>query len=473
VLGPATGSGVAPANYLISLAHWRTTRIITQPLATQFSSNFPEVDTEYFISFLTDRFGILNERWAAALGERFGKKFVPVYVLAAEHGGGFSEENYVVLNHEMARLWEDQNRKDLINLIYPEDLNRLASDSPYLQDLIARLLQRQKQVFVLSFTSVWLEFHDPRIVILGPRPEVANRFDDKSEHVRTLETLGILDNPMKVYDTYHKLIADQPNYPFFISASYSSGGIESRRISTPEELDAFYASLRPVNQQQPLIWSNYLPDIVAAPNSNAIVSGLNQTQITCIADQILRDNRYMGNVFPSSVSSDMQQQIMDQTKLVGDYLSQQGYRGVFGMDFLITSDNRIYACDINPRRQGGYLCHVLSAPTADLIKLELAIALGEPIEIPELAAFAAEYVWAHSKLTPSSFPARIQQETREGSPELPFQQIGAHYAAIYYPKTQYFIMGNPGVYLQTGQDRDEVEKALMLGVARVISESYL
>ena len=40
-----------------------------------------------------------------------------------------------------------------------------------------------------------------------------------------------------------------------------------------------------------------------------------------------------------------------QVQAIGNYMSRLGYRGIFGVDFLLTPDNRVLPCEINPRMQ--------------------------------------------------------------------------------------------------------------------------
>jgi len=347
-----------------------------------------------------------------------------------------------------------------MNLIYPEDLNKQFSKSSAIKELSEKLIKKQGKVFILSFTDVWFELENPNMVLLGPDPKMAALYDAKIEHYRTFEKLGIETVPNTVYESIQELRENQNEYPFFLSAMYSSGGIESKAILNTQDLDAYYSHLREVNKNEPLIATKYMDDIVLAPNSSGIVTSENNVTITCISDQILRNNQYMGNIYPSQASSTHIEQIKEMTTTVGKYLAKQGFRGLFGLDFLITKSGKCYPVDLNPRRQGGYYCNAMSSKT-DLIALELAVIFNEPIPKLSYEDFQVDYCWAHSKLTPYYPNMKITDEFRIGNPTEPFRTVGSTFKAIYYPKGYTLMAGNPGFYLTSGDSYNEVRLRLI------------
>lgn len=265
----------------------------------------------------------------------------------------------------------------------------------------------------------------------------------------------------------------EKNIPFFLSGAYSSGGFESKVIYTPEELDAFYATLRPINKAGHFIVARLIKDIALSPNTNAIITGENQTTLVCISDQILRGgNKYMGNLYPSQASSKQIKILVDATIKVGNYLSTLGFRGLFGMDFIITKEGECFPTDLNPRRQGGYFCNVMMSQKIDLIDLELKLVLGE--ELPNFCYedFQVDYFWAHSKLTPYFNNTEIQKEFEIGNPSDPFRTVGSTYTAIYYPKDHILMAGNPGFYLVSGHSYKRIKTKLFKETEKIISTSY-
>jgi predicted ATP-grasp superfamily ATP-dependent carboligase len=441
-------------------------------MESQLSSKIETDEYYYFFTLLFDRFNPLNERWQHGLEQRFKKPFKPIYVLPFRHNSLFAEENYIVLNKGLKQLHKKLHRKNVISLIYPEELNKQFSESSVIKKLIQKLVKKQDKVFVLGFTSVWLNIDNPNVVILGPDSKVAGVYDDKAEHIKTFEKLGLPTNKTIVYPSFDQLRRDQVEYPFFLSATFSSGGIESRAIYTPEDLEVYYAGLRPVNKRSPFIAAHLLDDIIHAPNTSALVHGRNKTTVVCVSDQILRSNQYMGNIYPTQISQHKQALVKQMTITVGNYLSRQGFRGLFGMDFLITSHGQCYPVDLNPRRQGGYYCNAMMTSRVDLIDLELRVIFGEKLPKFEYKDFQVSYCWAHSKLMPYFSNMKILNELREGEPTEPFTKIGATHKAIYYPKDHVLLLGNPGFYLATGRSYSNLKLRLFKQTEITISTSY-
>jgi predicted ATP-grasp superfamily ATP-dependent carboligase len=426
----------------------------------------------YFFTMLTDRFEPLNKLWAERLQQRFGKQFKPIHILSFEHNPKFVDENYIVLNEGLAKLHKKLGRSDIINLIYPEDLNKQFFESKYIQNMTKKLIEKQGKVFVLSFTSVWLNINDPNVIILGPNPSIAAKYDAKKEHTKTFKKLGMDTIDTTIYKNIQELREKQTKYPFFISAMYSSGGIESRAIFTSEDLEVYYSKLRPVNKEEPLIAAKFVDDIILAPNSSAIVTGPNKTTMVCVSDQILRNNQYMGNIYPTQASKAHLKLIHYMTITIGNYLSKRGFRGLFGLDFLITKSGHCYPIDLNPRRQGGYFCNVVASKTMDLIDLELRVILKEPLPKFTHNDFQVDYCWAHSKLVPYFSNVKIIDEINEGNPFEPFEKLGATYKAIYYPKGYTLIVGNPGFYITSGTSYKAVKSKLYEETEKIISKNY-
>ena len=96
-----------------------------------------------------------------------------------------------------------------------------------------------------------------------------------------------------------------------------------------------------------------------SPNINAVV--LDETvllsypsiQLIGVSECINLRAGYCGNDFSTTVSlpETVIQKIYEQTHKVGNWIRQQGYRGLFGIDF-VTDGSTVYPVEINPRFQG-------------------------------------------------------------------------------------------------------------------------
>jgi hypothetical protein len=205
-------------------------------------------------------------------------------------------------------------------------------------------------------------------------------------------------------------------------------------------------------------------DLVLAPNVNALVTEQGNTYILVIADQILQDNRYLGNLYPSTANKDHLKQIYDATKKLGNHLAKEGYKGLFGCDFLINRNGDMVVVDLNPRHQGGYACNglALMQKNVSLTDIELATHQGKEVrlsqdELDEELGFA----WSHSKLVPAEKGQVINNEYLLNEIETPFKSIGESFVTEFYKKGSVFIEGYIGYQVQTANSRDELEPKML------------
>lgn len=441
-------------------------------MSSELSENLLTDHNAYYFNLLSDRFHPLHSIWEANLKKRFGITFKPIFVLPSRHSDLFEDENYIVINQHPSPGFETSSPSThTFTVLAADDLNRQFSSNKFVRELIAKLLVKQEQVFVLSLTSVGLAFDNPKVKVLGPDPGVAARFDDKAEHLNVFRHLGFSMNHTWVYSSYDELQAKHTEYPFFLSAAFSSAGSDSQRIESRHELTSYFESIRSLNKSNHFIAARLLEDIVRAPNASAIVLGENNTLVVCITDQILRGHQYLGNVYPSSVDERHRSMIFEMTEAVGNYLSQHGFRGLFGLDFLITSTGHCYALDLNPRRQGSYHCNVMMSKEIDLIDLEQRVIFDEPLPAMQNKKFSPPYCWAHSKIMPYRANATLGDAFEIGH-STPFDKVGTHYAAAWYPKGSVLSGGAAGHYSRTDISRERLLAMLERDVDELITQLY-
>lgn len=427
----------------------------------------------YFISLLTDRFGPLNENWAKSLEKRFHKKFKPIYILSSEHNEKYKEDNYIVINKQLYALQKKLGKKNITHLTYPEDLNKQLSKSKFAQNLIKKLIKKQGKVFVLCFSSVWLDFKEnPNVVILGSDSKVSEKYDEKIEQFKLFKKLNLPVNKFTIYSSFDELRKKQKDYPFFISACFSSGGGESGAIHTKKDLQLFYRTLRPINKKSQFIASRLLTDIEHSSGSYAIVLGKNKTVLICITDQFVRGNKYVGSISPTKSSKEIQKKISDMVVKIGNYLSLQGFRGSFGADFLFTQNGDCYASDINPRRQGSYYSVVQMSKKVDIVDLELSVALNEKLPKITTQDFEIDYFWANCRVVPYSSNVRINKDFQVGNPADPFNNIGSKFVTIYYPENNILLRGSPGFYITSDFLYSNTKKNILGGLEKAISDIF-
>ncbi|MFQ5531969.1 MAG: ATP-grasp domain-containing protein [Candidatus Nanoarchaeia archaeon] len=414
---------------------------------------------EYFFTFLSDRFEFLTELWQKQLEKRFDKKFKPIWVLSAKQNNFFSKENYLIINKNLKGIMDRLAKNNIVYLLDSEDLNKEFSESRKVKEIINKLVEKQNRVFIVGFTSSCLHIENPKVKILGPDPSIATKFDNKIEHIKLFEKLGLPRNKTRIYETI-KEIKENEKCPFFISAAYTSGGHESKIVRTKEDLDIFYSSLREINKSNEFLVADFIENVSLSPNVSAFVVDKDDVRIVCITDQILRNcYQYLGNIYPSKASKESEQKIIETTKIIGNYLANLGFRGLFGLDFIIDEKENLYTVDLNPRRQGGYLCNVLISKKINIPEIELNLALNE--EIPEFnyKDFQVDYVWAHTKIKPYYNPEGLQEIIScfsNDKSNKPFIEIGKEFKYIFYPEKSLFCGGGVGCYIITGYSYEAI-----------------
>lgn len=433
--------------------------IIKIKLDKDFNGN----DFEYFFTLLGERFDYLNNLWIKELEKKFNNKFKPIFVINAERNKFFRMENYILINERLRRLQKKLKNKRIIFQSEQEDLNKEFSNSKLIKSLTSKLILRQGRVFVLSWTTSGLFLDNPKTIILGPNPNIATKYDNKIEHIKLFRKLNLPTNEVRIYKSLSEIQKiDKKLYPFFISTSFSSGGQESGIISSLKNLESFSPWLRATNRNNKFFAAKLIQNIVSSPNSSAIVTGRKKTEILCVSDQILHGTKYLGNIYPADISEKDRKIIINTTKKVGNYLSTQGFRGLFGCDFLIDSKDNCYITDLNPRRQGGYLCNVLMLLQngINIIESELRLALGEKIKPLNLQKVTIKYAWAHSKIKPHHSNYKILSSLKFGKPVDPFLKVGSVFKMTFFPGKYLYASGTAGHCIASSNSRDKVEKRI-------------
>ena len=429
----------------------------------QLEKDLPTNKVHYFFSILGPRFEVVNGLMADSLSRRFGNEYKPIYIFSSHPNKYFRKENYIVLN-KRADSVEKELREKVVYLQEYEDLNEEFSKSPLVKKISEQLFAKQKQIPVYSFTTSFLRLSDPRWLVLGPSPEISTLYDNKIEHYKLFKELALPRNNARIFQNKDELLIKNHIYPGYITASYTSGGNESGLIYSKEMLNNFLSRLRDVNDKGQFLVAQIFEHIVAMPNVNAIVTGRNKTNILVISDQIMRGTRYLGNVYPTSISQKHITQIREITTKIGDFLSRKGYRGLFGCDFLINDKGRLVVVDLNPRRQGGYVCNTLAlkAIGVNLTDIELSCVLEDTPSV-DLTYGKIQYpvAWAHSKIKPYDPGQRIVRENKKGGIQEIFEKKSGDYFGTFYEKGSIFIDGYIGYVVAVGRNRKKVYESVL------------
>jgi len=228
-------------------------------------------------------------------------------------------------------------------------------------------------------------------------------------------------------------------------------------------LKNFLSRLRDINREGPFLMADIFESMVLAPNASAIVTDDGSVHTLVITDQILRGNRYLGNSYPSRAGDAHRAKITRVMDKIGKFLSTNSYRGLFGCDFLISAEGKMVVVDLNPRRQGGYVCNAfaLDAVGVSLTDLELACAVDGSVTL-DVSPKKLEYphAWVHAKVKPYEPGQRCRLDQKKGDLRSIFNKPHGAYDAAFYKKGSIFIDGYVGYCVVTGDNLESVTAEL-------------
>lgn len=255
------------------------------------------------------------------------------------------------------------------------------TENKAIRKMIDRMLENQNQLYINMYESVvemGLDEID-RVSILGPDKHIARKYNNKIVQFKELkgivpqiegEVCRGLEQLMELTAKYRGQWQDG----VFVSAAYSAAGANSAITRTQEEVAAKFTD----NSSEYLV-TRYIPHRLD-PTVLAVVANENDVYIAGIADQNIVDgNKFVGSYFPSEVTEGQAIELKAYTVAVGKVLGAAGYRGIFGCDYIVDHEGKVFFLEINARKQGTTLEFCFT--------LEQTLPEGSPM-LPELEYYA-------------------------------------------------------------------------------------
>ncbi|MFZ0483131.1 MAG: ATP-grasp domain-containing protein, partial [Desulfobacterales bacterium] len=228
------------------------------------------------------------------------------------------------------------------------------SNNRRVQGLVQMLLDRQKKLYIYMYESLpEMNFDQlPGVSIIGPDSKISERLNSKIFQYNACKrflpmvdyrTCDGLDELLK---TTNKL---WPKWTegIFVSEEYSAGGLKSIVAHNPDDILKKFEDKR-----QNYLISRYIPHD-SDPTVLGVVANENDIYIAGIADQFIEHGtRFVGSVFPTVLEKTLATQLEQYTRKVGQWLAMEGFRGIFGCDYLVDAQGRIFFIEVNARKQG-------------------------------------------------------------------------------------------------------------------------
>ena len=228
------------------------------------------------------------------------------------------------------------------------------SANPGVRELVDRLLASQGRLFIYMYESIpemTLDAIDG-VTVLGPDSRIASRMNSKIYQFSHLKDVVPLVD-FRICPTMDKLLHVTRGLwsgwtdGIVVSCEYSAAGICSMVAHDEAQIQKRFTP-----SDAPFLVSRYMPH-THDPTVLAVVAGPSDCYIAGVADQRIENGtRFTGSTFPSRLSGSLQRKLRRHTRDVGLWLAGQGYRGIYGCDFIVTAEERIFFLEVNARKQG-------------------------------------------------------------------------------------------------------------------------
>jgi hypothetical protein len=260
--------------------------------------------------------------------------------------------NLAVLNRESFQWWSNHS----IRVNCRPSAGQFAqevSDSFLAQELLETILDKQDSVYVHMFESrpEMSLIADERVKLLGPEPSIAYHFNNKITQYQMACQLGIPVPEGFCCDCLEEAMDAAENFfrsgeQVFVSEPYSAAGSNSVFACSCEEIQQRFGDM-----DKPYLVTRRVPHSLD-PTVLAVVANSREVYVASVADQIMEKNKFRGSTFPTMLSEEVVDRIREYTRLVGKHMGAQGYRGMFGCDYLVDDQSQVYFVEVNARKQG-------------------------------------------------------------------------------------------------------------------------
>jgi len=223
--------------------------------------------------------------------------------------------------------------------------------------LVSKVLAIEYDLYVKLTNKILLK----NILIKNCNLNLANFFTRNNNN---LKTKYVFNTKSSIYK-----ILNDVDFPIVITSQHSDGGEGVFKVSNIEEFHRVISYIKnPVIKVDKFIEGKSYNQI-GVIFSDAIV-------VYQPSKQIIEKNelklKYMGSTFKIDISEEIIKELTNYTYQIGEVLQKMGYKGMYGIDYLIDNKNNIYFIELNPRFQASsflltynkqlnpYIAHILS-----------------------------------------------------------------------------------------------------------------
>ncbi len=317
-----------------------------------FSNYRLKKDTHYFLYIGSIRNYGLNLYLKEALSKIYHRPFDFISIVQ-DVFARYPYPNMMVVNPLVKDFSRRHGKNGSCRLITKDFMSCVSTDPDVLQ-LVEQLLKRQKKLYLYMYQSVpeMTLNQCPGVVIIGPDSKISETVNSKIFQYESLEEhfpipdyrvcVG-LEALIKTTDPLWEKWTDG----IFVSEEYSAGGLKSIVAHGADDILKRFG-----DKQQNYLISRFIPH-KDDPTVLGIVANEKDIYIAGVADQFIEHGtRFVGSVFPSNHQKMVMTRLEQYTRRAGQWLAREGFRGMFGCDYLVDSMGHIYFLEVNARKQG-------------------------------------------------------------------------------------------------------------------------
>jgi hypothetical protein len=310
-------------------------------------SNFHYNQKKYYFIFISElkAYGIghfFKEALSKALN--ISKNKIKFITIAPDVFEQYNYENLIIINSIKDK---HNKRKPHDEFIYD------ISNSSYINFIINEILYHQDEIYLYMFESNEYMTLDKKeqVILIGPNSSIVKTLNNKITLYEIFSKIVPMAN-YSVVNSYEKLISTTKELfinekKLFISLEKSAAGANSIIAYNIKDVENKFFD----NKNDIFLITDFIEHIYD-PTTLGVVINEKEIFISGIADQTIFGTSFRGSIFPSKIDDKVKKEIIHQTRLVGLKMASLGYRGIFGCDYIVTKNNKVFFIETNPRKQG-------------------------------------------------------------------------------------------------------------------------
>ncbi len=184
----------------------------------------------------------------------------------------------------------------------------------------------------------------------GPGVELLDRLNLKSNLCPILGHTGLATIPTTVagredvFSTARHMLNEHGSV--MVRSDLSIGGHGVWRVESDEDLDALGEGIERASEGRLFVLQPLL-EVTHSPNVQFAIREDGAELLGVSAQQMTESFAFGGNAYPSAMAHN--QDLLDQSMRIAEWMRGQGYRGMVGIDFIVTVDGGVFIVEINPR----------------------------------------------------------------------------------------------------------------------------